>query len=165
MNNELGPAIRDELLKFLGPLASAALAANGPAMLLQTIGHVGALGNDPQLLANMQRLSELVKGLTELEDQELASWQGVRHILSLARDLVGAVDAIESAITDPALAQRAQNLGVELAEHLFALYLRSHHPQLLHVAATLTLITPAELYRSRADGRRERRCKPNALVP
>jgi hypothetical protein len=145
MADNLGSAIRDEILKFLGPFVEAPGAENGLTSLLQMVGHVGGLGNDPQLQAEAARLAALAEDLATLDDQDLRSWEGIIQVLDLADALTTSVNAIESVISDPELAKRAENLGLELAEHLLALYLRTHHPHLFRIAVALTLITPAEL--------------------
>jgi hypothetical protein len=144
MADNLGSAIRDEVLKLLGPLLDAPAADNGVATLLQAIGHVGELGNDDRLGTEAARLSAVAEDIATLDDQALRSWEGIIRVLDLADNLMTSVSAIESVIADPELARRAENLGLELAEHLFALYLRTHHPRLFRFAAALTLVTPAE---------------------
>jgi hypothetical protein len=144
MANELGPAIRDEVVRLLGPLASASLAPDAVATLVRAVGEADALAADAGLQAEVLRLAGLAQGIAALDDASLDSWEGVLRVLRLARELAAAVRGAQSAITDPPLAARAQDLGRALGELLFARYLRTHHPRLFRAAAALTLITPAE---------------------
>ena len=149
MPHDLGSAIRDEVLELLAPLAGVAAvpvgtAPTGTAMLLQTVGHVGALAADAGLESEVRRLAGLTESVAALGDREIDSWDGAVRVLALARDVMDAVRSVEATLTDPSLAERARELGADLAEQLFALYLRSQHPALFRTAAALTLVVPAE---------------------
>src|SRR3712207_5153425 len=109
MANELGPAIRDEILQLLGPLARAGSGPGGTATLLRAVGHVGAIGSDPGLVAGVQRLARTADGIAALDDETLRSWEGVVRVLGIARELSGAVRSVGSELADPALAQRAHS--------------------------------------------------------
>lgn len=144
MSYGLASAIRDEIAKFLAPLSAAQLVPRGTQTLVQTIGHVGSLGLDPALDVEIRRVAGLVEEIAALDDAVLSSWEGIAQVVDLSRELMLVLRDAESVLTDPGLVIRAQDLGVELAEKLLALYLRTHHPALFRTAAALTLITAAE---------------------
>ena len=63
----------------------------------------------------------------------------------LVRDTMAAIDRLEDALGDPGLADRAADLGADLAERLVALYLRDSAPGTFKVASLLGLaITSAD---------------------
>lgn len=129
---------------MLAPVVAAAAVDDGSTVLVRAVGHIESLGRDPELQAEVQRIAGLVRDLEQLSDDDLRSWEGIVRVLQLGRDVTAAVRGVESVVRDPVLAARAQRLGVELAEHLLALYLRTYHPHLFRTAAALTLITAAE---------------------
>src|SRR5687767_3963618 len=135
MADTLAALIRDELAKLVAPIVQTASLHNGPAILSAVVGHVGALGRDPNLRAEVGRIARLAKDMEALDDDALHSWEGLAKILQLAHDLTSAIRGIESVVTDPPLAARATKLGQELTEALLAVYLRAYHPRLFRTLA------------------------------
>lgn len=145
MANNIGTAIRDEFYKFLGPIAGVRISGVGASSLISLIGHPHSLGVDPQLKAEFARIAGFVDAIADIGDEELNSWEGIIHVLSLTDNIIEAIDSLDSTIIT--LPDNAKDLGKELIEKLFTIYLRSHHPNLFHIASFLTIITPAELGR------------------
>ena len=139
MANGLASSIRDEVGTLLAPLVVAASTPGGTVRLLGAIGHSEAVGRDPAVRAEVERIAQLATRLAALPDDELRSWDGVARVVDLADDVMSALRGI-----DAVLPASAQGAGQELTEHLLALHLRAHHPHLFGAAAALTAITPAE---------------------
>jgi hypothetical protein len=140
MADNLASAVRDELAKLLAPITVAASLPSSSAILVGLVGHVGALGLDPNLRAEIGRLTRLANDIEALKDDELGSWEGLAKTLELIRDLTSAIRGIESVVSDPRLGLRANKLGQELTEALLAVYLRAYHPRLFRTFAALFVI-------------------------
>ena len=144
MSNNILSLLRDELIKLLAPITSAASLQDGAAALVQIVGHVGDLGQDPDIQAEFKRLAQLIDDIAGIGNDGLSSFEEISQLLGLSGDLMTAVRGIESVLNDPALALSSQNLGRELSESLFALYLRTYYPHLFRTAVLLAQITPVE---------------------
>jgi hypothetical protein len=144
MANTLAQALRDELLELLSPLAGLADPAAWRPMLL-TMGHIDAVAGDASLQAALVATAGLVDELAKIDPAALATWDGAAQGLRAASDVIGAIRAVSTAVTDPAVATQARDLGVELVERLAASYLRRRHPNWHRAAMLLTLIDAAEL--------------------
>lgn len=138
-------ALRDELLLLLSPLTAAAQSPGGVRMLMQSVGRSSALGERDDLRAEIERLAGLAQAIARLDADALGSWTGLAEVLRLSHDALTAIRGLERSVSDPALADQLGDLGVDLVEHLLAVYLRTRHPTIFRAAGLLTLITPAEL--------------------
>jgi hypothetical protein len=144
MADTLAGTLRDELTLLLAPLATLR-TPDGVRAMLQSFGHGQALAGQATLQAALDQCAALIDELQQIDDAALATWEGAGRALQAASDVFAAVRAVERAVTDPALAGQAKNLGQQLVNRLAVLYLRARWPQVHRAGAALTLITPAEL--------------------
>jgi hypothetical protein len=143
MANNLGIAIRNEFLKFLAPITGVKIEGFGLSSLVRLVGHNNALGLDSQLKTEVERIAGLIEDVAKIRDEELSSWEGIVHVLLIADDVIEAVVKLDSTIES--LPANAKDLGKELVEKLLTIYLRSHRPNLFHIASFCTIVTPSEL--------------------
>ena len=143
-NDTLTTGLRNEITALLEPLVAAARQPIGVQLLLQSMGRTDALAAHAGLRQEIERLAALAQNIANLEPQTLDSWSGLEHLLGLANDLFTSVRGIEQLVQDSTLGDQVRDLGRDLAEQLFAMHLRTHHPTLLRAASLLTLLTPAE---------------------
>lgn len=113
-------------------------------MVLELVGHTSDVAEQPQLRAALDEAGEAAGVLMALDDAALTSWAGVARILEAGTRTMDALRAVETAVQDPALAARLENLSQELSEQLLSLYLRRHRPGVLRVASLLTIVDPLE---------------------
>jgi len=137
----LAGSLRDALVTLLSPLELAA-TPEGAEQLLRSIGRVGAVGSDSGLQAELLRIAGLIRGIQNLSDDDVAGWDGIAQLLSLAQQLMDAIRGAEQALSDPTLAAQAGALGEDLAERLLTAYLRGAHGHLFRTLCVLGLITP-----------------------
>jgi hypothetical protein len=109
-----------------------------------SIGRVGAVAEDAGLQAELSRIAGLAGELGALDDDTLASWDGVARLLAAGRDTLAAVQGAEAALADPDLAEEAGALGADLAERLLALHLRARHSTAFRALALLGLVVPGD---------------------
>src|SRR5262245_45384400 len=135
--------LRDELSQLLEPLGSLRTPAGVTAML-GSLGHGQALADHAGLQTALAQAAAVVDQLQAIDDHSLESWDGIARILKIAGDAFTAAKAINKAVTGP-LAPLAKDLGQQLVNHLFVLYIRNRWPRVHRTASALTLITPAEV--------------------
>lgn len=142
---DLPAALREEILALLEPLSAAARAPTGLLLLMRSVGLTDDASGRPALRQAIERVAGLLQVIADLPAPTLDSWNGVAQLLSLAEELFASARDIETAVSDPAVADQTRDLGRDLIDMLAAAHLRARWPTLLRVASLLTLVTPAEL--------------------
>jgi hypothetical protein len=134
----LSDALRQEIERLLGPLASAAGSADRWALVLALVGH----GEDTVRDAGLRTALDRLGALADLAESDLESWDGIEALLRSSATAMEALHDLGQAGGDPALRARLAQLGPDLADQLTAIYLRRYHPHLFRTGAVLTLIDP-----------------------
>jgi hypothetical protein len=143
MPASLAGALRDGIVAILSPLAAAA-TPDGAALVLRSVGRVGAVADDPGLRGELIRVAGLAAEIEALDDSALDSWDGIGRLVTVVRDVVAAVQSAEAALSNASLAADAGALGADLAERLVALHLRARHTSTLRVLELLGLVVAGE---------------------
>lgn len=134
MAESLGTALRDEMMRLLGPIIAASQSPRGTALLLRGLGYTDAIATRADLAAAVADLAGAAAAIEAIDD--LDSWQGIQQLLEQIARAGDAIDALGTS--------GLASLGRELGEKLVATYLRGRFPRLFRVACLLTLIDPAE---------------------
>ena len=138
----LAAALKQELARLCEPLVVAAGSAERWLLVLALVGHTADTAGDPGLRAALDDLG----ALAALGDVGVETWEGIEAILTSSSRAMYALHELQHAANNPALADRLQQLGTELAEQLTAVYLRRYHARIFRLAALLTLVDPAEFH-------------------
>src|SRR3954462_11328219 len=108
----LAAVLRDELVRLLEPVESAAASDDRVTMLLDLVGQ-GAGASDPQLRAAFDDLAALAGAVGAVDDAELGSWEGLGKVLRASAQATKALRDLEVSFSDPQLAARFEGLGEE----------------------------------------------------
>jgi hypothetical protein len=141
MGTSLISALADEAAKLFHPLATV---VDNPFLLDQFLSEIGtqpeAAGGDP-LLKAITAVVDLYQDLDQLAAQPSPSFQGIGAALAAAQKAFGAIRAVSDPGGPAAL---IENLGLDVMDLLFAIYLMRWHPVARQIASLLTLVDPAD---------------------
>ncbi len=134
-----------ELAQVLEPLVMAAGSGQRWPLVLELVGH----GSDLLGNAGLRTALDELGALADLDAADLETWDGIAALLTKAAGAMQALHDLEHAADDPALAQRLEGLGPDLAQQLVAVYLRRYHARVFRFAATFGIVDPIEAHAAR----------------